>query len=339
MSLPSVRPSPPLNPGLRLLAATGALALLAACSSDGAGGPDRTGDTGRDTTDGADASDTGATDTGGDDTGVDTVPDVPVDCPTAVGGCRLVDSESPALTDWMLMDLGGAVTCSGLHSFPPGHIDVYEWSFVSVPSGSALGGSLGEGADPDVEFTPDVAGRYELALEVVDDEGVRSCTPDSVEINVEGIPSLMPPMSVTLSWEQLDANFDLHLLRADAALFSTPGDCFKDNTEPDWGTAGDLHDPLYSADSLGTDPIAPEVIGIREVEADVPYTGWAVLTGIGSEDNPATEAEAQFAVRVDGETVGSYARVLQASDQWEAFTITFDAEGGYVIEPAEGSGE
>jgi len=69
---------------------------------------------------------------------------------------------------------------------------------------------------------------------------------------------------VTLSWERIGTDYDLHLVRPGGCL-TTGNDCYYGNTNPDWGTSGDLRDnPQLDVDCISTCSVENIFLSIPE---------------------------------------------------------------------------
>ena len=71
-----------------------------------------------------------------------------------------------------------------------------------------------------------------------------------------------PPsdIHVELSWNDPDADLDLHLTKTEDGLFSLENDCCWCNPNPDWGGTSTDDNPILNADS--EDNSIPEIIDL-----------------------------------------------------------------------------
>lgn len=114
------------------------------------------------------------------------------------------------------------------------------WTFDSLPSDSEM---IDEDIvvpedDPDTEevneasfpsFTPDVLGTYRIQLVVLDDDDAESAPSIAV---IQSVPP--SDVAVTASWEDTQADLDLHLIGPGGSYFGA-GDCFSWDPNPNWG--------------------------------------------------------------------------------------------------------
>lgn len=91
-------------------------------------------------------------------------------------------------------------------------------------------------------------------------------------------------------------------------------DCSWRNNSPDWGSAGDIHDPSQDIDD--TDGTGPENINIA-VPENVEYR----IAAHYYDDKEFGQSIARVKVFVGGELVAEYENGLVRSDMWEVATI------------------
>jgi hypothetical protein len=153
---------------------------------------------------------------------------------------------------------GQTVTLDGSSSSDP-DADVplaHKWSLRSKPLESAT--TILDPQAPTTSMRLDslVPGAYEVQLDVVDASGVKSCRPERTKVVAAPAEKLL----VELFWDNLGTDLDLHILRTtDAAIGSTPDDCFYQNKNPDWGAPGGLDDPQLLHDARTG--YGPEIFG------------------------------------------------------------------------------
>ena len=174
---------------------------------------------------------------------------------------------------------------------PNGTVKKYKWTVKQPPgSNKPLSPNF---SFPNPTFTPDAAGEYEFCLEVWDDNGLESCVPTCVKVNV------MPDNAIHLEllWftpgdmDQTDtgpmagADLDLHFAHMMAAgpdldcdgesdpWFSNPFDCFWFNAMPDWGSASPTPNDDPSLDLDDTDGAGPENLNLASPEGNAKDPG------------------------------------------------------------------
>ena len=177
-----------------------------------------------------------------------------------------------------------------------GRVEAWMWTVVSRPDGSvsqpveryADPRHPADGGDPDDESTPqafffvDLAGHYELELQVRDNLGQLSCDPLAVaRISIDAVPD--KDLHVQLVWstpadpdetDTIGTDLDLHLRHergrdgwgGDAGVW----DCYFRNKSPDWGLAGEVADnPTLDIDD--TNGAGPENVNLADPEVGVTY--------------------------------------------------------------------
>lgn len=138
---------------------------------------------------------------------------------------------------------------------PEGHLPLtYAWTLLSRPIGSQE--SLTNAVSPTTRLFTDVAGPYEVQLQVTNAVGTVSAPARCL---VDAIPA--DDLHVELSWDGPAADLDLHLAREGADLFAGRDDCNFCNTNPNWGVAGTDDDPRLDLDDQGG--FGPENINLR----------------------------------------------------------------------------
>lgn len=171
-------------------------------------------------------------------------PEAVIDCPGT--------AEPP---EWL--DLDGSASNDPTGNEPL----IYTWWLSQVPNGSQA--SLTNLVSPNTSLFADIAGTYEVQLQVENQLGIRSA-PD--RCTIDAVPT--DALHVELTWDTAHADLDLHLLQEGFDLFELPGDCAYCNATPDWGVAGTLDDPSLDLDDRGG--YGPENINV-ESPADGRY--------------------------------------------------------------------
>lgn len=179
---------------------------------------------------------------------------------------------------------------------PGGEVKEWSWTVVDRPMGSvaqpvetftditapAAGGEPDDIATPTALFFVDLAGHYEIELQVRDNLDQLSCPPEPVaRLVIDAVPQ--KDLHIQLVWSTLNdpdetdafgTDVDLHFRHQSGA----PGwnddaqgfDCFFGNPTPDWGVQGVLTDnPTIDIDD--TNGAGPENINLSNPEAGVIY--------------------------------------------------------------------
>jgi hypothetical protein len=190
-------------------------------------------------------------------------------CPVATVGAKVRGvSSAPRATisaaplDYIVLD-GSASTD------PDGQVLNYEWTVLEVPEGTniELGPASGDINDSDQskrEFRALLAGTYKFGLEVVDNEGFRSC--NQAVATVVAIPN--EQIHIELTWtnpedfDETDENgsdLDLHLVKmGPGTWFESPYDVYFRNTNSSGGGIWNPGSPSLDIDD--TDGLGPENI-------------------------------------------------------------------------------
>ncbi len=150
----------------------------------------------------------------------------PNNCPVPV-----INVTSPNLDYLKPLD---TVQFNGASSYDPDAgdgISEYIWSVVTRPSGSTS--QLQTSSDQNPTFFVDLAGTYQIKLEVRDQQGMLSCSPAYIELNA--IPREI--IHVQLVWDTDEGDMDLHLIRPGGSMWGS-SDCYYDNLSPNWSSYG-----------------------------------------------------------------------------------------------------
>jgi hypothetical protein len=210
------------------------------------------------------------------------------------------------------------VRLNGAASYDPQGfaIQTFRWSFLSKPAGSTTVLVLPSMERP--TFIADVAGTYELQLEVRNRAGLWDPTPDTVVI--EAVPDKR--FYVQLTWNAA-SDQDLHVVRDGFGLFENPGDCAFCNRNPSWYATGPLDDPSLDIDDI--DGYGPETTTIESpgpsalFHVKVHYYG---VGGAASCGGSCPNSRATLDFYVDGVLVHSMQRtMLEDDDLWHAATV------------------
>ena len=126
-----------------------------------------------------------------------------------------------------------------------------------------------------------------------------------------------PDIRVTLSWDALGSDFELHLVKPGGRINDPATDCTWHNCQgagPDWGVSGDAtDDPRKDVDDTGD--FGPENVYLAKPEAGV-YTVLIEHWGSGS-----PEADGQVIFNVNGKVTVARVENLAPQRVWTAGTI------------------
>jgi hypothetical protein len=157
-----------------------------------------------------------------------------------------------------------------------GSIDLWSWTLLSVPPGSAVMPLLPMGNL--FTFKPDLAGDYVFALRIVDDENLEA----SCKLTVRAGAS--EGLRVEMFWDTQNTDLDLHLLSPKATRwFDEMGgqDCFYGDCidrRPNWGDpASNEDDPHLDIDD--TDGFGPENINVDRPSPGIYRVGLHAFSG------------------------------------------------------------
>lgn len=197
------------------------------------------------------------------------------ECPVARAVCTVEDSGAPPVTDLFVLPLD-TLSCNASGSEDSdGSIVEYIWTVAEAPAGSTS--EFIPDNREDTSFFVDLAGRYVMNLEVVDDRG---CVSEPSPITLVARPD--EDIHVQLVWttpsdpDETDIGFgagtdlDLHVLHPNGCWEDTTWDCHFRQREPNWGDPG-AGDDDPSLDIDDTDGAGPENINLDNPENGVTY--------------------------------------------------------------------
>jgi hypothetical protein len=157
-------------------------------------------------------------------------PEAVIDCPTGIAPPTTITLDGSASVD------------------PVGDGLTYSWFLVEAPDGS--NGLLSNADQVESELVVDVAGDWEVQLQVTDSTGLRSAP---ATCHFEAVPENL--LHVELVWDTADADMDLHLAQSGFNLFEGIEDVSYCNPNPDWGDSGVASDdPVLELDSESYGP-------------------------------------------------------------------------------------
>jgi hypothetical protein len=216
-------------------------------------------------------------------------PEAVIDCPDGVFPPTVAVLDGSASTD------------------PEGLALTYAWRVVERPDGAS--GDLDDRSAPAPSLEVDVAGDWEVQLQVTNELGVLSAP---AACRFEAVPENL--LHIELVWDSADADLDLHLAEQGYAMFESPGDCNWCNESPDWGSAGTSDDPLLQQDAdLSTGGLGPENIVIPE-----PASGNYEVRVHYFQDGGAGTTTATVRVWANGRLVEELEQDLVHNQQWDA---------------------
>lgn len=217
------------------------------------------------------------------------------------------------------------VTLDGRDSYDPAGAEplTYQWIVSRRPEASDPDVPLDPDDTPEVDLYVDVAGTWEVALQVKNALGTPSIPAACV---FEAIPE--DDLHVELSWDTTAADLDLHLLQGGATWFETPGDCNYCNTNPDWGTSSADDDPRLDIDDRGG--LGPENINILH-----PEDGTYDVKVHYFRENGDGPVVATVRVWLAGAEVFVGSQVLTYNQVWDVGTIDWAAPSGDWYPSAE----
>lgn len=194
------------------------------------------------------------------------------ECPEAIAlGESVMDSlGQDALHEGLVaLTLGDSVALDGTASESSSGQLTYSWRVISAPGGSTA--AVSPSTSGVTTFTPDLAGNYELELDVRDTViGLQACDPATIEV---AVMASTPNAKISVYWNA-SHDVDLHVLRTEV-MGGWPrfgddfNDVYYDNLHPDWGAPGIANDGIHLGDD--TDGFGPEVVVIDELEVNRDY--------------------------------------------------------------------
>ena len=198
------------------------------------------------------------------------------ECPTAVARCTVEHSGAPPESELFVLPLANLVCDASGSEDPDGTIGQYIWSVAEAPAGSTS--EFIPDDTSETTFFVDLAGRYVLNLEVIDDRG---CVSDPAPVTLVSRPD--EDIHVQLVWstpsdpDESDTGFgagsdlDIHLLHPNGCWEDSSWDCHFRAREPNWGnSARSDDDPSLDIDD--TDGAGPENINLDNPESGTSYT-------------------------------------------------------------------
>jgi hypothetical protein len=190
----------------------------------------------------------------------------------------------------------------------------YQWSLGLRPQGSTTTLEFDDGDR--TQLTCDIAGDYEVRLEVTDTDGVRSCNDAVIEFTCGPTEDL----HLQLVWDHPTADLDLHLLREGGSSFTHEGDCYFSNREPEWFPDNPESDPsLDQDDNRG---YGPENINIV---TPLPNSRWTILVHYWNKQTDGDQfVNATLRVYARGQLVSNLTQSFETEQvMWNAAEIVW----------------
>lgn len=186
---------------------------------------------------------------------------------------------------------------------PSGEALEYHWTLLQQPidSASVLQADI---TDTSVDLTLDTPGDYQIGLIVENETGVPSA---QAECFLEVEPA--SDIYVTLSWDDPQADFDLHMMTQEDGFFQFTSDCCWCNSTLDLGTSEE-ESPVLLADS--EDGSVAEIIDL----ITAPNGEYYVRVHYFS-DNGTGTADAMVRIYVEGRLVGQYTQWMIHNEVWD----------------------
>lgn len=189
----------------------------------------------------------------------------------------------------------------------------HRWFLSLRPTGSTA--VLSANSGPQTQLTVDIAGSYEVCLEVFDSDEIRSC--NNACVRVEVVPT--DALHVQLVWDHPRADLDLHMLNEGGTVFTHEGDCYFSNKEPEWFEPLDANPTLDVDDNEG---YGPENTNIA---APLPGSRWRVLVHYWSKQTDGDAfVTATLRVYAYGQLVGEFDHAFEDDELlWHAVEINW----------------
>ncbi|MCB9597430.1 MAG: PKD domain-containing protein [Sandaracinaceae bacterium] len=203
-----------------------------------------------------------------------------------------------------------------------GMITGWRWTVSDRPPGSAAAEPTPR-TSPTTTFTPDLAGVYEVTVEVTDDDGMMaSCTTTVEAGNVDGL-------RVEMAWDTARTDMDLHLLNPTGTMWTSSDDCHYRNCTPrmmslEWGGPGTADNPRLDIDD--TDGFGPENINIESPEPGIYRIGVHNFAGAGP-NNTTVSIYCGGSTTTPRQTFGPVPLRGGSDDLWRVADVEITARG------------
>ena len=188
-------------------------------------------------------------------------------------------------------------------SDPNGQFIDYHWNLLEGPvdSSSELQAEI---TDSSAELYLDVAGDYHVGLIVENTVGVPSA---QAECFLEVKPT--SDIYVTLSWNDTQADFDLHMMTQEDGFFQFDSDCCWCNSTLELGSSED-ESPVLLVDS--EDGSIAEVIELISAPDGEYYIRIHYFS-----DNGTGTADAMVRIYIEGQLAGQYSEQMIHNQVWD----------------------
>ncbi|NCG18365.1 MAG: choice-of-anchor D domain-containing protein [Rhodobacterales bacterium] len=203
------------------------------------------------------------------------------------------------------------ILLDGSASFDPGGLEPlgFLWTTISKPDGSE--GGLSSLITDNTSLYTDIAGDYEVQLQVTNQAGVISA-PERCAINA--IPA--DDLHIELTWDTTSVDLDLHLMQSTgASLFDTPDDCNFCNKNPQWGASGSDDDPRLDLDDRSDGPENTNILHPADGSYPVSVHYFDPIGG------PATTAT--VTVYAYGIEVWTGSKIVQRNEVWDVGQVNW----------------
>jgi uncharacterized protein YfaP (DUF2135 family) len=187
--------------------------------------------------------------------------------------------------------------------------------YIETPSGAAISGPIATDESGNYSFTAPLFCGVQLVKSVWTNQAGSYVV--VTEVTREGCVDA--DIQLTLSWDDLGRDFELHLIKPGGALNDNATDCTWTScigTGPDWGVQGEpSDDPVKDVDNVGN--FGPENIFLVDPEPGI-YTVMVEHWGVGD-----PEADGQLTFNVAGKTTVVNVENLSPQHVWSVGTVTW----------------
>lgn len=223
---------------------------------------------------------------------------------------------------------GGSAGFSAL-SFAPGSADQF-----AVYGPPAAGATIGDGQSVSFELGFSALGTPAFQQAVFVMEEIGGGTSHTISLRGEVVPPgpAETDISVQLTWDTPDTDFDLHLVRGDRQPFDGVHDCYFAQKNPNWGVVGEsLDDPyLDRDDTSGFGPELANLVAAQESRYNVYVHFYRAPVG-------GRPSVASVSVNLLGQLAAQPSQTLNTcGDLWHVGRIDISAAAGSSLFTAGG---